>query len=95
MTVCEYEMAAALSEEAVRQGKQVHIHIGLDTGMSRIGFADVPESVETIKKIADLPNVEIEGMFTHFARADEIRDELLAKGIVLKDTREGVQWKRA
>ena len=71
MTVCEYEMAAALSEEAVRQGKQVHIHIGLDTGMSRIGFADVPESVETIKKIADLPNVEIEGMFTHFARADE------------------------
>ena len=30
-----------------------------------------------------------------FARADEIRDELLAKGIVLKDTREGVQWKRA
>lgn len=71
MTVCEYEMAAALSEEAVRQGRQVHIHIGLDTGMSRIGFADVPESVETIKKIAALPNVEIEGMFTHFARADE------------------------
>ena len=71
MTVCEYEMAVALSEEAVRQGRKVHIHIGLDTGMSRIGFADVPESVETIKKIAALPNVEIEGMFTHFARADE------------------------
>ncbi len=71
MTVCEYEMAAALSEEAVRQGRKVHIHIGLDTGMSRIGFSDVPESVETIKKIAALPNVEIEGMFTHFARADE------------------------
>ena len=33
MTVCEYEMAAALSEEAVRQGRKVHIHIGLDTGM--------------------------------------------------------------
>ena len=31
----------------------------------------------------------------NFARADEIRDELLAKGIVLKDTREGVKWKRA
>ena len=30
-----------------------------------------------------------------FARADAIRDELLAKGIILKDTREGVQWKRA
>ena len=31
----------------------------------------------------------------NFARADEIRDELLAKGIILKDTREGVKWKRA
>ena len=30
----------------------------------------------------------------NFKRADEIRDELLEKGIVLKDTREGVQWKR-
>ena len=30
-----------------------------------------------------------------FARADAIRDELLAKGILLKDTREGVQWKKA
>ena len=30
-----------------------------------------------------------------FARADQIRDELLAKGIILKDTREGVQWKKA
>ena len=31
----------------------------------------------------------------NFKRADEIRDELLAKGIVLEDTREGVKWKRA
>ena len=71
MTVCDYDMAKALSEEAVRQGRQVHIHIGLDTGMSRIGFADKLESVEEIKRIAALSNIEIEGMFTHFARADE------------------------
>ena len=71
MTVCDYDMAKALSEEAVRQGRQVHIHIGLDTGMSRIGFADNQESVEEIKRIAALSNIEIEGMFTHFARADE------------------------
>jgi cysteinyl-tRNA synthetase len=31
----------------------------------------------------------------NFARADQIRDELLAKGIILEDTREGVRWKRA
>lgn len=71
LTVCSYEMAEKLSEEAVRQGKQVHIHLGLDTGMSRIGFEDVPKSVEKIKQIAALQNLEIEGIFTHFARADE------------------------
>ena len=70
-TVCTYEMAQKLSEEAQRQGRDVHIHIGLDTGMSRIGFADRQESVEEIKKISQLPNLKIEGMFTHFARADE------------------------
>ena len=71
LTVCEYETAKKLSREAVRQDKTVHIHIGLDTGMSRIGFADTSDSVEEIKKIAALDHLEIEGMFTHFARADE------------------------
>lgn len=69
--VCEWESAKKLSQEALRQGKPVHIHLALDTGMGRIGFADEPESAETIKKIQKLPNLEIEGMFTHFARADE------------------------
>ena len=69
--VCTLEMAKKLSAQAVLQKKNVHIHLALDTGMTRIGFADVPESVEIIKKIAALPNMEIEGMFTHFARADE------------------------
>ena len=69
--VCEYEEARKLSDEAVLQKKTVHIHIALDTGMTRIGFADVQENVEEIKKISELPNHKIEGMFTHFAIADE------------------------
>ena len=69
--MCEYEEARKLSDEAVLQKKTVHIHIALDTGMTRIGFADAQENVEEIKKISELPNLEIEGMFTHFARADE------------------------
>lgn len=69
--VCTLEMAEELSAEAVRQKKTVHIHLALDTGMTRIGFADTPQSVEMIRKIAPLPNLRIEGMFTHFARADE------------------------
>ena len=71
LAVCEYEEAEKLSKEAVLQNKTVHIHIALDTGMTRICYADIPESVEEIKKIAGLPNLEIEGMFTHFSRADE------------------------
>lgn len=69
--VCEADSAEKLSKEALRQGKTVHIHLALDTGMTRIGFADVPKNVETIKQIQMLPNLEIEGIFTHFARADE------------------------
>jgi alanine racemase len=70
-TIFQYEMAEALSEEAKRQGKTAKIHIKVDTGMSRIGFTDNHESIEEIKKIAALPAVELEGLFSHFARADE------------------------
>lgn len=70
-TVFQYEMAKDLSDEAVRQGKTAKIHIKLDTGMSRIGFSDTPESAEEIKRIAELPNLELEGLFSHFACADE------------------------
>ena len=48
--MCEYEEARKLSDEAVLQKKTVHIHIALDTGMTRIGFADAQENVEEIKK---------------------------------------------
>ncbi len=56
-----------------------------------------------VKKEADILDDEIEALIAgrqtarkekNFARADEIRDELLEKGIVLEDTREGVKWKR-
>lgn len=69
--VCDADSAKKLSQEALRQEKTVHIHLALDTGMTRIGFADTPKSIETIKQIQMLPNLEIEGIFTHFARADE------------------------
>ncbi len=64
-------MAQELSREAVRQGKEVNVHIKVDTGMSRIGFADTKESVETIRAIKKLPGIRLEGLFTHFAKSDE------------------------
>jgi len=70
-TIFQYDMAKALSEEAIRQGKTAKVHIKLDTGMSRIGFSDTPDSIEEIKKIVRLKNLEVEGIFSHFARADE------------------------
>lgn len=70
-TVFHYDMAKRLSDVAVSQGKQAKIHIKLDTGMSRIGFKDNEESIQVIKEISKLPNIYIDGLFTHFACADE------------------------
>ena len=70
-TVFRLDMAEALSKEAVRQGKTLPIHIKLDTGMSRIGFADNAQSIEVLKSIQQLPGLALEGLFTHFAKADE------------------------
>lgn len=69
--VFDYETAEGISRLAVSLGKKALIHIALDTGMSRIGFADTDESAAVVKKIAGLPGLTIEGLFTHFARADE------------------------
>ena len=69
--VFKSSMAKKLSQAALRCKKTIRIHLALDTGMSRIGFADTPDSVPYIREIAGLPGLEVEGMFTHFARADE------------------------
>ena len=63
--------AKQLSEEAVRQNKICKIHIKLDTGMSRIGFQVTEQAADEIAQIAKLPNIMIEGIFTHFSKADE------------------------
>lgn len=65
------EDAKALSDEAVRQGKIVPFHFCIDTGMSRIGFQVNEESADICKKISALPNIKAEGLFSHFATADE------------------------
>lgn len=65
------DMAKLLSEEAVRQHKKAYLHIKIDTGMNRLGFAESEESVSVIKRIAALPGVETEGVMSHFVKADE------------------------
>lgn len=69
-TVYTYKAAEILSEEAGRQKKKAIIHIKVDTGMNRLGFSLDDLSLFEIKRIAKLPNLNIEGIFTHFAVAD-------------------------
>lgn len=70
-TVFKEDMARQLSSTAAGTGCTIDCHLAVDTGMSRIGFADTEESVKVIRRIADLPGLRFEGLFTHFARADE------------------------
>lgn len=69
--VFSYETAKALSNEAVKQNKVAPFHFCIDTGMSRIGFQVNEESADVCKQICTLPNIEAEGLFSHFATADE------------------------
>lgn len=73
--VITYEMAKLLSDTAVRMNKKCYIHIKTDTGMSRIGYQVCEESASEIAQIAALPNIVMEGIFTHFARADETKKD--------------------
>lgn len=89
-TIFTLEQAKALSEEAGRQGKEGKLHIKIDTGMNRIGFACVKESVPEIVAIRKLPNLNVEGIFTHYYKADA-KDKSLAYAQLEKYTRM-VKW---
>lgn len=69
--IFSYDDAVALSNEAVKQGKNMPFHFCIDTGMSRIGFQVSEESADICKSITELPNIFAEGLFSHFATADE------------------------
>lgn len=65
------EPAEDLSAAALSAGRQAKIHLALDTGMSRIGMRPDEESADMAVRISRLPGISVEGLFTHFARADE------------------------
>ncbi len=69
--VFQYKRALRLSEAASKAGKKAIIHLALDTGMSRIGFPVSDEAADEAAKICGLPGLEVEGLFTHFTKADE------------------------
>ena len=68
--IFHYEDAVALSREAVKLGVTAPFHFAVDTGMSRLGFQATEEDADICAKIMELPNLEAEGLFSHFATAD-------------------------
>lgn len=70
-TVYTLSMAEELNETAKRLDKKARVHIKLDTGMGRLGFSPTEDSAEKVARISSLSHIAIEGMFSHFARADE------------------------
>lgn len=70
LALFDLNTAKLLNSHAEKLGKKARVHIKADTGMGRIGFQPCDESAEIIKEIASLNNIEIDGMFTHFACAD-------------------------
>ena len=80
--ICDYEMAKKISQRCVLLGKTLKVHIKIDTGMSRIGFSLGKESVEQIVAISKLSNIQIDGIFSHFAKADEIDKTFVKEQLV-------------
>ncbi len=68
-TVGEMEFARLLSEEALRRQTKIGIHVEIDTGMGRTGIP-IEEALEFIPNVAQLPGINLSGVFTHFPAAD-------------------------
>lgn len=68
--VFDIETAKHLSYKACELNKSCNIHIKVDTGMNRLGFK--PSEIDIILEISKLPNLNVEGIFTHFSQADDI-----------------------
>ncbi len=66
--ISDIKTASALSKEAIRRGCKINVHIKVDTGMGRLGIIDNP--VKEILEIANLSNIYINGIMSHFSDAD-------------------------
>ncbi len=71
MNIYTEEMAESISQMAAQIGKTAYMHIKLDTGMGRLGFDVDENAVNSIERISNMKHVCMEGIFTHFAKADE------------------------
>ena len=64
------DFAKALSDAASVSKKIQKVHIKCDTGMGRLGFKGIKETINSIKVILKMPYIKIEGIFSHFSDAE-------------------------
>lgn len=84
-TVFQTELVDALAEAAAALGKKARVHVKVDTGMGRIGL-QAEEAADFISAVQDRKGIELEGVFSHFATADEA-NKTYAQGQI-------VRWKK-
>ncbi len=92
LTVYDMAVGKAYAEAALKANNELHLHVKVDTGMSRLGVS--PEkTTELIRSLKKYPQLQIEGIFTHFARADEPQanttiDQIRKFELLLKEIRQ-------
>lgn len=79
ITVFNIEIARRISSIASALGKKARLHIKIDTGMSRIGYMAASDNhnaiIDEILTISNFPNISIDGIFTHFSKADDTESD--------------------
>ena len=74
------DYAAELDRAAQKSGSRISVHVKLDTGMNRLGFlsrndGEIERTVADVEKLSAMAGLDVQGIFTHFAKADEIEGE--------------------
>ncbi|MDU0203715.1 alanine racemase [Paenibacillus sp. MAH-36] len=72
VTIAVYSHDVLKELQVQQHKKKLKIHIKLDTGMGRLGLHTEADAIPFIEQALTLPNVEVEGLFTHYANADEV-----------------------
>lgn len=74
-TIDTLKQAKDLNQWAANQNQTAHIHLKIDTGFHRLGFPVDAESIDQIERICHLPNLLVEGIFTHLVLLDDQTNE--------------------
>lgn len=82
-SVFSLRQAQEMEAFAEEHGKEITIHVKIDTGLSRLGFQVTEEAADEIAQIYGMPHMVMEGLFTHFAKSDA-RDKTMANGQMRK-----------